>query len=175
MKSGNLPVFFCVSVLAVALAVPSLGQQNLDPRIIAYPQMVLYNGKVLTADDDFTIVEALAIRDGKFLARGMTSDILPLAGPKTRRIDLQGKTVVPGFIESHMHGWQGQTLRRGLAAIVFTTLEQGLEQLRKEVVEQPAGKYLPFVSFRNTISLKVTRWDLDKVALEEQPQGQELY
>ncbi len=164
MKSGKLPVFFCVSVLAVALAVPSLGQQNLDPRIIAYPQMVLYNGKVLTADDDFTIVEALAIRDGKFLARGTTSDILPLAGPKTRRIDLQGKTVVPGFIESHMHGWQGQTLRRGLAAIVFTTLEQGLEQLRKEVVEQPAGKYLPFVSFRNTISLKVTRWDLDKVA-----------
>ena len=96
MKSGKFPVFVCVLLLAVGLAVPSLGQQNLDPRIIAYPQMVLYNGKVLTADDDFTIVEALAIRDGKFLARGTTSDILPLAGPKTRRIDLQGKTVVPG-------------------------------------------------------------------------------
>jgi predicted amidohydrolase YtcJ len=54
--------------------------------------MVLYNGKVLTADDKFTMAEAVAIRDGKFLAVGKTDAILPMAGPQTRKIDLKGKT-----------------------------------------------------------------------------------
>ena len=128
------------TLLVTSLMVPAWAQQNIDPRLLAYADMVLYNGKVLTADDEFTIVEAVAIRDGKILARGATSDILRLAGPNTRRIDLAGNNVIPGFIESHSHGWVGQLLKRSPDGfVIFNTLEAGLEQVRKLVERAPAG------------------------------------
>ena len=133
---------FCFLVL---MATVGWAQQDIDPRVLAYADMVLYNGKILTADDQFTLVEAVAIRDGKFLARGRTSDILRLAGPKTNRIDLQGKTAVPGFIESHAHKWLGQRIKRGPdGAVGFPTIEEGLAQLRKKLEGQPPGKLLQF-------------------------------
>lgn len=64
---------------------------------------VLTNGKVLTVDADFTIAQAIAISDGRVLAVGSNENILSLAGPATRRIDLQGRTVIPGLIDNHMH------------------------------------------------------------------------
>ena len=95
-----------IGVMAfVVLTTPwaSAQRQTLPDKIIAYPDTVLYNGKILTADDQFTIVEAVAIRDGKFLEVGKNNAALELAGPRTRKIDLQGKTVTPGFIAHHLH------------------------------------------------------------------------
>ena len=51
--------------------------------------------KVLTADDDFTIVEAVAVRDGKFLAVGQSDLIQRMAGSQTRQVDLDGRSVTP--------------------------------------------------------------------------------
>ena len=68
--------------------------------VLNYADVVLYNGQIITVDDNFSMAEAVAIRDGKFLAVGKTADILPLAGPETRKIDLKGKSVTPGFIYS---------------------------------------------------------------------------
>jgi predicted amidohydrolase YtcJ len=65
---------------------------------------VLLNGKILTVDSQFSTQEALAIRDGKILATGKTADMRKLAGTGTRVIDLQGRTVIPGLIDSHLHG-----------------------------------------------------------------------
>src|SRR5579863_10196286 len=67
------------------------------------PDTVLLNGKILTLDDQFSTRQALATRDGKIMALGGTADIRKLAGPQTRVIDLQGRTVIPGLIDSHMH------------------------------------------------------------------------
>ena len=92
------------SFLAIAVVLAMAGMlshrigaqsANLPEEIIAYADTVLYDGKILTADDQFTIVEAVAVRDGKFLAVGNTDRILPMVGPKTRKIDLGGKTVTP--------------------------------------------------------------------------------
>lgn len=74
--------------------------QTLPPELIRYADLVLYNGKVLTVDKNFTIAEAVAVRDGKVLAVGSSSAIQQLAGPATRKIDLGGKSLVPGFIDS---------------------------------------------------------------------------
>src|SRR5262249_57806602 len=57
----------------------------------------------LTADENSTPAEALAVRDGKVVALGRSADIRNLAGPVTRIIDLGGRTVIPGLIDSHMH------------------------------------------------------------------------
>src|SRR5262245_42427675 len=75
-------------------------EQNLPAELIRYAASILYNGKVLTVDKNFTIAQAVAVRDGKILAVGSNSDIQRLAGPSTRRIDLAGRSVVPGFIDS---------------------------------------------------------------------------
>jgi len=76
---------------------------NVPAAVLHYADIVLYNGKIITADEKFSIVEALAIRENKFLAVGTTAEILPLAGPNTRKIDLKGKAVTPGIIDVHQH------------------------------------------------------------------------
>src|SRR5262249_34237442 len=60
--------------------------------------------KILTVDSQFSIRDAIAVHEGKILAVGNTADIRKLAGPKSRVIDLQGRTVIPGLIDSHLHG-----------------------------------------------------------------------
>ncbi|TFH17769.1 amidohydrolase [Candidatus Bathyarchaeota archaeon] len=65
--------------------------------------MVLINGKVITVDHDDSVVEAVAIRGNLIEAVGTTKEIKTLVGPETKVIDLQGKTVMPGIIDSHTH------------------------------------------------------------------------
>ncbi len=82
----------------LALGGPASGQ--VPAELIAYPELILVNGKVITVDRAFTIAEALAVRDGRVLGVGTSAEIRRLAGPKTKTIDLAGKSVVPGFIGS---------------------------------------------------------------------------
>jgi predicted amidohydrolase YtcJ len=69
----------------------------------AAAQLILFHGHVLTVDPEDSVAEALAIRDGKITAIGSDRDVLRLAGPATRRIDLRGRTATPGLIDSHAH------------------------------------------------------------------------
>jgi predicted amidohydrolase YtcJ len=65
--------------------------------------LLFHNGKIATVDVDFRIVSALAVRDGKITAVGTDEQVLAQRGPKTEVIDLRGKFVVPGLIDSHVH------------------------------------------------------------------------
>lgn len=103
----NYPAIFRAKtpglVLLIFLAAPALSySQGLPTELIRYADIVLYNGHVLTADadTDFTIAEAVAVRDAKILAVGSSKRILALAGQGTRRIDLRGRSLTPGFIYS---------------------------------------------------------------------------
>ncbi len=77
--------------------------------IVIYPDLVVYNAKVVTVDDvSFnpsvgTIAEAMAIKDGKILLVGSNAQIRDTAGPNTRQIDLKGRMVMPGIINTHDH------------------------------------------------------------------------
>ena len=64
---------------------------------------ILTNGQILTVDADFSIVEAIAIRDGRVVTAGSNEAIIALAGAGTERTDLAGQTVIPGLIDNHMH------------------------------------------------------------------------
>ncbi len=89
------------AIFAIVLAAaPAAGQQAVPPEILAYPNLVLLNGQVLTVDSQFTVAEAVAVRTGRILAVGSTEQIRRLAGPPTRIVDLAGRSVVPGFIDS---------------------------------------------------------------------------
>ena len=66
-------------------------------------QLVLIHGRIITVDAQDSTAQALAVRDGRIVAVGTDRDILRLAGPATRRIDLHGRTATPGLIDSHAH------------------------------------------------------------------------
>jgi predicted amidohydrolase YtcJ len=67
------------------------------------PDLVLHHGKIVTVDPQFRIAEAMAVKGDRILAVGASDEVLRLAGPTTQRIDLAGRTVLPGLIDSHSH------------------------------------------------------------------------
>ena len=94
MRLVRFLLFFPVTAMAQAQQVPD--------ELLHYADIVFYNGEVLTADADreFTVAEAAAVRGAEILAVGSSERILSLAGPNTRRIDLNGRSLTPGFIYS---------------------------------------------------------------------------
>src|SRR6266542_1421664 len=64
---------------------------------------IYYNGKIVTMSERQPVVQAVAIRGGRFVAVGASTEVLKTAGPSTTKIDLHGKCVLPGIIESHVH------------------------------------------------------------------------
>ena len=89
-----------ISLSIVLFLVGGVGAQQLPPEVVNYADVVLYNGKILTLNAQREVAEAVAIRNGRFLAVGANDRILAMAGPATVRRDLAGKTVIPGFIGS---------------------------------------------------------------------------
>jgi predicted amidohydrolase YtcJ len=97
--------FIYLSTLAVGLFLLLGSQQSSAAGLEA--DMVIYNGKILTANspdpNGFTTVQAAAVYDGKFVAVGSNDEVMQYAGPSTKKIDLEGRTVLPGLVESHDH------------------------------------------------------------------------
>ena len=110
-----------LAVCALAIASPAW-PQNADT--------ILVNGKILTVDSQFSIREAIAIRDGKITAVGSNSDVRKQAGPQTRLIDLQGRTVIPGLIDSHIHAIRaGQTFTTEVNWVGATSIAEAMNQI----------------------------------------------
>ncbi|HWP83557.1 MAG TPA: amidohydrolase family protein [Terriglobia bacterium] len=91
------------------LAAGPLAAQQIPPEVLAYPELIIHNAKIVTMDDKDpngtigNVVQAMAVRGDTILRLGTNADVLRLAGPQTRRIDLKGRTVIPGMINTHNH------------------------------------------------------------------------
>jgi predicted amidohydrolase YtcJ len=86
------------SLLTLLLSVKCINAQGAD--------LILINGKIFTADKKNLYVGAIAIKGNKILAAGTNESIEKLAGSKTKRVNLHGKTVIPGINDAHDHlGW----------------------------------------------------------------------
>ena len=105
------------------------------------PDTILVNGKIVI--DDGAPAQALAVRDGKIAAIGSTTDIRAAAGPSTRVIDLGGRTVIPGLIDSHIHAIRaGLTWQTEVHWIGIRTLAGALDRLRAAAKTAPKGSWL---------------------------------
>ncbi|MEW6160117.1 MAG: amidohydrolase family protein, partial [Verrucomicrobiota bacterium] len=71
--------------------------------LAAEPHLILRNGRIVTVDSRFSIHSALAVSGNKITAVGTDAEILKLRGAQTEMVDLQGKMVLPGLIDSHVH------------------------------------------------------------------------
>src|SRR6266545_6841007 len=69
--------------------------------------LLLVNGRIATQDDRQSFVNALAIKDGRIHATGDTATVMAHRGPATRVVELNGRTVIPGLIDSHPHPIRG--------------------------------------------------------------------
>ncbi len=78
-----------------------LGSQSASAQSNA--DMILHNGKILTVDKDFSTAQAVAVTGNKISAVGQNEDVLKAAGPNTQVIDLKGRMVIPGLIDTHLH------------------------------------------------------------------------
>ena len=91
-----------LSILVVSLVyLSSQGFWNESPN--SAPDIIIHNGVILTMEQSPVQVEALAIQDEYIIAVGTENDILATAGPTTQFIDLEGRTLLPGFIDAHSH------------------------------------------------------------------------
>ena len=73
------------------------------------PDLIVHNGKIVTVDQAFSVHQAMAVKDGKVLRVGGDRDILATKGDRTQVIDLAGRTVLPGLIDSHVHSSPAMT------------------------------------------------------------------
>lgn len=89
------------SAIALLLTLAAAGFSS--PAQAQDADTVLLNGKIVTLDSAAPLAEALAVRDGRIIAVGRSADIRALSGSGTRVVDLAGRTVIPGLIDSHMH------------------------------------------------------------------------
>ncbi len=93
--------FFALAIACTALS-PALRRADAQPAAVA-PDVILYNGKVLTVDERFSVAEAVAIRGERIVAVGTAADLLMTKGEATKLVDLGGRTVIPGLIDNHAH------------------------------------------------------------------------
>ena len=89
---------------------------------------ILVNGKIITVDDRFAIVQALAIKDRRIVAAGSNAEVQKLATATTRVIDVKGRTVIPGLIDNHSH-WVRAAEHDELRLDGVTSRKQALEML----------------------------------------------
>jgi predicted amidohydrolase YtcJ len=104
---------------------------------------ILTNGKIITVDDQFRIAQAVAVRGARIIAVGTNQDITRLAGPNTRRIDLRGRSVVPGMIDNHAHFQEeGAYWTLELRFDGVDTRKQALELIRAKAKATAPGKWV---------------------------------
>ena len=99
----RVSLFFILVCIFAPKTTSAQDVSDLLIRLEAYPDVIVINGKIAVMDDQLTSIEALAIRNHRILSLGTTKEIRELAGPKTQVIDVKGRTVLPGIIDSHTH------------------------------------------------------------------------
>lgn len=128
---------------------------------------VLFNGKIITMDKDFSEAKAVAIKQGKIISVGDDRAILALAGDATHRINLQGHAVIPGIIEGHSHIVAASQSEYFDAIPDVHTVKDVLEWITKETQTKEAGEWIIHPKFfftRLEEMRQLTKRELDSVA-----------
>ncbi|MBI2818995.1 MAG: amidohydrolase family protein [Acidobacteria bacterium] len=173
-KSGFATLFLAITFL---LTCSWAGAAGLEA------EMVIFNGKIVTVDspdpNQFRIAQAAAIYGGKFIAVGTNEQALEYAGPTTQRIDLGGRTVLPGLVETHNHIMSYSShffpedavnVGRTDPPLRWTNEEEFLAQLRTIALKKKPGEWIvttirgAFMGIAVPLQKgEVTRFDLDAV------------
>ena len=131
--------------------------------------LVLINGKIITVDSKDTIVEAVAVRNGKIAALGKNEYVKGFVGPQTTVLDLKGKTATPGLVDSHIHVmYHGRQFWEGFLNIRFPNVRSKADLLKSVGERAKTTAKGGWISGNQGfhLSMKETpdRWALDAVS-----------
>ena len=131
--------------------------------------LVLMGGKVITVDKAFSVAQAVAAKNGRILAVGKNSEAESWIGPETMVIRLEGKTVLPGFNDSHMHPliYGMDLLKVNCGTPPNHSIDDILERIKKATENAPPGTWINCSEYKHLMLKEkrtITRWDLDKAA-----------
>lgn len=119
---------------------------TLDPTRHGAPDLILHQGRFTTLDPAKPTADAVAIKDGRFVRVGAAADVLPLAGPATKVIALNGRGVLPGLIDNHLHIIRGGlNYNMELRWDGVTSLADAMAMLRRQVAITPAPQWVRVV------------------------------
>lgn len=132
-------------------------------------EKVFLNGHVVTADANNRVVQAVAVKGNRIVAVGTNAEVKRLIHDDTEVIDLTGKSLLPGFIDSHLHITLYGTNKLGVncKAPHIKALEDLLNELKRKAQQTPKGEWIRAWGFNeNNIKEKryPTRWELDQVS-----------
>ena len=132
-----------------------------------FADLVLVNGKIVTVDANGSIVEAVACRGERIIKVGTSKDVMLYVGKHTKVIDLGGKLVTPGFIDSHVHFSHGGSRVRTVDLRYVRSIDSLVAELRKKAEGTPEGRWIQGFGY-NESKLKEkrypNRYDLDKAS-----------
>lgn len=141
-----------------------------------HADLVIMNGNIITVDKNFSLRQAVAVKDGKIAAVGGNTDVEPMIASTTRVLDLKGKTMLPGINESHMHapffGASRPPLSLDLTFPAVRSIPDMVEALRKKTTDVKPGEWIRGFGWdqssleecRNDPSKLPRKWDLDAVS-----------
>ncbi|MDD1532858.1 MULTISPECIES: amidohydrolase [unclassified Bradyrhizobium] len=160
--------FTASAIAATSMWIASIANVVAQQPELNAPDLVLINGKVLTLDAQSTITEAVTVADGKILATGSSAAMKALAGSRTRVLDLAGKTVIPGLIDTHTH-----FKAAGLADYVVImgrakTVDEALAAIKAFAAKKKPGEWIVGGAWHPPSQLAekryLTRQEIDSVA-----------
>ncbi len=176
MRLRNSWLFFVFVAGWIALSIPKpMNSAGIDA------DLVIYNAKILTADNpdpnNFTTAQAAAIYGGKFVIVGSNEQAMAAAGPNTKKIDLGGRTVLPGLVDTHDHVYEygshffPKGLRPGSEPpISYTSKDEFISQIRTIALRTKPGAWIQTTPKGGEMGVipqlhngEVTRFDIDKV------------
>ena len=116
------------------------------PAEAVHADLVLHRGLFTTLDRSRPTATAVAVRDGRFVRVGSDHDVMALAGPATRVIDLRGRRVLPGLIDNHLHIIRGGlNFNMELRWDGVRSLADAMAMLRAQVAITPAPQWVRVV------------------------------
>ena len=139
-----------------------------DAARLGYPDTIYVNGKVVTVDADFSIVDGFAVRGDRFLAVGDDAMLRRLAGPATRIVDLDRRTLLPGLIDTHAHVEAAGLQKHVVSFDGVATVAEALGRVAAQAARTPAGGWIRGGLWHPVSQLAeqrvLTRDDLDRAA-----------
>ena len=168
-----------VGMLVAGAAVISMRSAFAQGAITA--DLILSNGKIVTVDDRFTIAQAVAIKGNRIVAIGANQEMDRLAAPNARRINLRGRTVIPGLIDNHNHLLRaGTTWPLELRFDGVGTRRKAIELIRARGKQVGPGQWVFNIGGWATAQFTddpkpFTREELDRIAPDNPVALQESY
>ncbi len=134
------------------------------PDSTAHADTIIRNANIITINPSQPRAQALAMRHGRFIAVGNNSEIATLAGPGTKLLDLSGKTVLPGFIDAHIHVLSSGIRHVMAADCSLPSISAIKGAMRQQAAQSQPGEWIQGFKFDETKTHEkrfLTRHDMD--------------